>query len=294
MINGIFVAALTWLKHLPGTHGLVCGQDPEFAGKSLVGADGQKLTGFGFRDATAEGLIQLLKDQYIISPFAKFMAPDLMGAQGLGILVGVEQHPAALGPDQVGCNVFDGAGAHGTRFEVLEPDGVIASAHGIHGEGSQLVIAADGQSPQGEKSVTLGQLIGVDDDLFIGVHAAFSAGINGVVQALFVARVIPVTIQFIGHAFRGRIQARHHLIENCIFQRRRRCHHGFGVGVFLFQVANDLRVFPITHPVVGVDPGVAMNGHGVGPLGSIRRRQGFRQGWSGQQQCEEGQYRYRH
>ena len=142
--------------------------------------------------------------------------------------------------------------------------------------------------------MALGQLIGVDDDLFIGVHAAFSTGINGVVQTLLIARVIPVAIQFIGHAFSGRIQARHHLIENRIFQRRRRCHHGFGVGVFLFQVANDLRVFPISHPVVGVDPGVTMNGHGVGPLGSIGCRHGFRQGWGGQQQGEEGQYRYRH
>ena len=89
------------------------------------------------------------------------------------------------------------------------------------------------------------------------------AAVNGVLQALFGARVVPPVAIAEGDRDVGLLHVREHLLVELVAQAVERSHHRLGVGVFSLEVGGDLGVLFVAQPGVVVDEDCAVQGESL-------------------------------
>ena len=216
----------------------------------------------GVRHLQEEVLVVLLEHQLVfLLPGAEPVAPQLVGAHG-GIGSGVEEGAAVVGPGRAVVGVLDGLEMVGAGAHVAEAEGEALGPGGVDRVGQQGVVGADGERAQGEELVTLGLRVLVEQDLLAGRRRVVShlggrevapcglgrrlgyreSAVDGVLQPLDRARVVPPGALAGGHAEVGLLDAGHDLFEERLLQ--------------VVGVGHDRRRVPVLRLEVGDDPGV--------------------------------------
>jgi len=122
VVDGVFQASLTRLEDAPLGQGLIGRQVAHLIGQRVSRMDEQIVTALGLADPYAEGLVGFLEDHHVRRRVVtQLMAPDLVRAQGLGILAYVEEGPAVLGPYAPGRDVCYQVGKVRAGGQVAKP-----------------------------------------------------------------------------------------------------------------------------------------------------------------------------
>ena len=109
--------------------GLVGVDEEEFVREGLAAPDDDEAFGLGLVEVAAIGLVLFLEYQFIVlHGRAKDMPVDLVGAQGLGILAGVENDLVVIGPGVVAGDLLQFVRKNLAGFEVLELESVDPAA----------------------------------------------------------------------------------------------------------------------------------------------------------------------
>src|SRR6266550_1145734 len=144
---------------------------------------------------------------------------------------------------------------------------------GIGREREQVLSRADLPRSDQERRLPLGQRVGVDHDLFRGVHGTALAGVDGIVLAFHEPRIVEVIALAERHGLVVLQHAPLQLVVESSLQRLRGGHDGLGVRILVFEVFDDVRIIPVLEPVVLVDA------HGAKLVEAVRphRRHGWRE-----------------
>ena len=207
------------------------------------------------------------------------MAVDLIATQGLGVLAGVEHRLVVGGPRGPSGGQRNLVRQQLARGEVLEANRVLATAHGVHTEGDEVVVVAHPHAAHGEVIVPLGHLVLVEHDLLLtgavlvaDLITSRLAAVDGVFLALLVPGVVPVSAVPDRHAAVILLDAADDLIEERLLQSFRVGQLGIDVVVFRSEVIQHLLRLVIrclrlllgiaeAHPEIIVHPGVPVLGH---------------------------------
>src|SRR5690349_12953983 len=126
--------------------------------------------------AAGERLVFFLVNQGILGRVsAERVAINPEGAQRIWVLLGVKQGLAILRPNQVLRHVCDNVWQKLASLQVLEADGVKATASGIRRERHHLLIRMNVPTGEGKELVSFGQFILVQEDFFWRLEISFLA-----------------------------------------------------------------------------------------------------------------------
>ena len=251
--------------------GVVRLQDAGLGAEGLVAGDHKVAVGFGAADVAGEGVVVLLVDQHVVLRIgADAVAPDLERAQGLRILLRVEQGAVVQGPGHVAGHLRDHVRKVPAGVQVAHMQVVEAAAHGVHPVDHIPGVGTDLHAAQGEIPLVPAHGVAVEHDLLGRVHRALPAAVQGVFAALLVTGVVPVAVQEVGGRGVVLLDAALQLGQQRVLQRLGVGHHGVQVGVLGVQVIQDLGVVPFVQPVVVVNTGAARGDDLIGLDGGDR------------------------
>ena len=282
--DAVFQIAFTLLHHLPLAVGRVGVEVPPLGAHRGAGANHEVLLGFGLANAARESLVLLLKHQNVLADRrAEHVLVDLEGAQGHGVLLGVEERFVVVGPGGASCGFRDAVFEELSGPEVLHKQGVLTAAHRVDAVHQEVVVRAHADPAHREVAVALGQGRLVQHDLLLGLHRALFAAGEGVLFAFFVAAVVPVSLVQHRHALVVLFDAPDNLIVELGLKGFGGGHDLLFVAVFRFEVGHHFRRLGIgllgfllgvaeAHPEVVIVQLETVNVRGVWLLGRIGRR----------------------
>ena len=192
------------------------------------------------------------------------MPPYLVWAHR-GIGPGVEEGPAVRRPGGAVVDAGHDVGQVGASAEIAEAKLVQLRAIDVLRVGDRVLVRASLDVAELEIFVAFGQLVGVENDLLLGVHRAASTAVDLVVEAFDGAGVGPPTLVEDGGREVGLLNSTDDLPIELSLQAGRRRHHLVRVGVLGLQVGDDLGVLLVAEPVVRIDALVAVRLDHVGP-----------------------------
>ena len=167
MVDGVFLLVLTRTDERKCAFGLGGREHTRFSGDMAGRLQHNEFAITRAPRAQIEALIILLKNQHIGSVRrAERVPPKLVLALLLRVLDGIKQGPIVGGPDKGAC-ALDRARKRLAGFQILYAQRVLAKAGGVSGVGQPAAVAGNVSGADGEEGVTLGQLIAVEDDLFL-------------------------------------------------------------------------------------------------------------------------------
>ena len=187
---------------------------------------------------------------------AQQCAPKLKLPLLLLVLHGIKQRAIVCRPHD-GAGPLHFTGQRFARLQVLDAQRVLAEALGVGGVGQPAAVVGNVGVADREKRMALGQLIAVQQHFFrrIGIRPrrrSALAAVDGVLQTLLGARVVPPVAVAVGNRNVGLLHVAQHLLVELFAQPGQRRHHRLGIGIFSFEIGGDIRVFFVAQPCVVV------------------------------------------
>ncbi len=204
-----------------------------------------------------EAFVGLLEDQGVGRVGSAAHVPvELELALLLFVFHGVEEVEAVGGPDY-GANPFDAADKDFSGLQVFDLEGVLAEAGGVDGKGHPAAVVGDVDSADGEEGVSAGHLVAIEDDFLFGIvlrpaGGAALATVDGVLEALLRAGVVPIVAIPVGNGNVGLLDVAQHLVVELLAKGSKWLHERFGVCVFGLEIPGDLGVLLVAKPGVVV------------------------------------------
>ena len=156
-------------------------------------------------------------------------------------------------------------------------DRVDPSPARIDGVGKDLVVGADLPPTDGHELMAFCQFVGIEHHFFRRFKQALLAAVEWILLAVFVARVVKVTVFLVRHGLVRLLDPAFDFLEQSFLELFGVGRHGCGVFVFGFEVVDDFLILAILEPVIVVDTNVAVFGEfirhrfGLGRLGHLFR-----------------------
>ncbi len=171
MVDGVFVLVLARDDEREGAFGLGGGEDARFGGDVAGRFEHDEFAVAGAARGQVEALVVVLIDEHVGGVRrAEGVAPELVLALLLLVLDGVEEGAVVGGPDD-GADALDLAGERFAGGKILDVQRVLAEAGGVGGVGQPAAVVGNVGGADGEEGVALGELVAVEDDLFVVASA---------------------------------------------------------------------------------------------------------------------------
>ncbi len=167
------------------------------------------------------------------------------------VLLRVEERGAVGGPRERR-DAHRGIAREAARGELLHVQRVLAEAREIDRVGEQTAVGAHVEGAHGRVRVALRELVLVEQHLLGRLHGALAPAVDGVLQALDLALVIPVLVVPVGHALVGLLDAREHLAVQRVAELGERARHLLRVAVLGVEVFDHPRVRLVAQPEIRV------------------------------------------
>ena len=223
----------------------------------------------GRLDAQLEALVVLLQHEHVLSVGrTQPMAPDLEGTHRR-VSLGVEERLVVARPGGAVVHLVQHVLQLGARRQIAEANLEKLGARVVGRVREHVLIRAGLDEPEVEVVVATGKLIAVEEHLLGGVHAAGPAAVDLVIQALDRPGVVPVALEERRGRRVGLLDPADDLAVQLLPQFLGRRHDRVGVRVLGLQVGDHLRVALLPHPVIGVDPPVAVLLQHLRPPGGL-------------------------
>ena len=214
-------------------------QEAPFAADGRVAADHQVGLTLCFAHAAGEGLVGFFVDQFIgRSVRPQDVLVDAVRTQGGGVFLGVEYGFVVVCPGGASADVGDAIRQYLTGGQILELQGVLAAADGVHAEREQVVVRAHRTPAHSEVAKAFGHFVDVQHHLFFRIHAAFLAAVDGVFFALLIAGVVVVPVVQQWHALIVLLNAANDFFEEALLEGLGGLHDLGLVIVFGIQIVH--------------------------------------------------------
>ena len=206
-----------------------------------------------------ERLIGFLEHENVVRGVrSEAMPVHLVGAQGLGVLLGIEDRLVVAGPRHASGDVSDHVVEKLAGPEGLEINVVDAAAFRVDRVREKVVVDAHTGDVQREILVTFGQGVPVREDFLVSVERAAFAAVDRVLFALFEAVVIVEIVFAVGNRAVIGIESPFDFFEERLLELFGVGHHRARVLVLRLEVGDDLGVFALVEPVVRILADVAV------------------------------------
>jgi hypothetical protein len=248
--------------------------DAELAGLVVVRVDNDVAAGERFIDADEEARIGLLVDDLVVGlRRAHDVAADAVGTVVI-VVLGIVDRRAVGRPDAATGDVLEDFVAVLAGREVAEAQGVELAALAVGAPGEDLVARIVVAAAEAEILHVAGLDVAVEQD-FLGAAVARGAGEDGVLLALFHARVVGEGAVLFGQAGLVFLDAAADLSIDLVDERCLRVLEQFlRVGVLGLEIGADVggeclgllhHLLPVVgaQPVVRILPGDAVRGGGM-------------------------------
>ncbi len=255
MLRLVFVIAFVGQEGSEIESGIIGMRVPPFRGHRAFHVDEDEALGFRLGDAGVETLVRLLEDQRVlVRVLPQHVLLDVEAKQGLGILGDVEEGPVVVGPCEVGFDIGNCGFKNLAGTQILEAQGVPASADRVFAEREPLGIRRHFHGADPVVIVAHGEHIDVEHDVLGRFERTLAPPENRVFLAGCEARVIPVAVHAVGHAGVVLLHAGDDFLVERILEGFAGGRASFAIRILGREVGEHLRIRPLVvpQPVVGV------------------------------------------
>ena len=185
------------------------------------------------------------------------MLENFVGTQGHFVLTRIKNSLVVIRPNGISGNFFDFVGKDFACFQILDLNVVDSPSNNVDAENGQFIVGTDAQTSQLEIRMSFCHFVAIEHDFFFGRKAFLFSGINGVVFSGFESGDVVITIVQIRNRLVVFLNPALHFLEQFLLECLGVGSHFFVIVIFLVQIINHFRIFPVVQPKVIVNSLVA-------------------------------------
>ena len=186
-------------------------------------------------DKHIKSIVFFVENQYIaFGVSTQNMTVYFERAQGLLVVLHVENGTIIGCPNRLSVGVFDFIGQYFTCAEVLDLQRILPTRYCIYPKNSPLIVVAYGKAIKVKVGFTFSHCITIEKNFFRSFERFLVAHINRVILTFFITSLIPITVVAIRHRAIVLFDAAFHFGKERFLQRFGVCCLRLIVGVFGF------------------------------------------------------------
>ena len=186
-------------------------------------------------DKHIKSIVFFVENQYIaFGVSTQNMTVYFERAQGLLVVLHVENGTIIGCPNRLSVGVFDFIGQYFTCAEVLDLQRILPTRYCIYPKNSPLIVVAYGKAIKVKVGFTFSHCITIEKNFFRSFERFLVAHINRVILTFFITSLIPITVVAIRHRTIVLFDAAFHFGKERFLQRFGMCCLRLIVSVFSF------------------------------------------------------------